>query len=116
MPAWLQGTLIIGGSVLLALGGMFLVRRAVPHSVLREQNEVAGFLIAVLGVAYAVLLAFVVVVVWEDFEEARTTVEQEAHPMAIVWRDAHALPEPTRGRVMGLCRDYTRTVVQEEWP
>jgi hypothetical protein len=116
VPAWLQGTVIVGGSVLLALAGMFLVRRVVPHSVLREQNEVAGFLIAVLGVAYAVLLAFVVIAVWEEFEEARVTAEQEAHAVAGVWRDAQAFPEPTRGRVMRLCNDYTQTVIEEEWP
>src|SRR5918992_388727 len=115
MPTWLQGTLIVGGSLLLALAGMFLVRRLVPHPVLREQNEVAGFLIAVLGVAYAVLLAFVVIAVWENYETAKTNVDTEANELAGVYFLASQLPEPQRTHVQDLARRYARVVVEEEW-
>src|SRR5205085_7914268 len=96
----LTGILIIGGSILLSLAGMLLVRRRVPQSVLREHNEVAGFLIAVIGVAYAVLLVFVVIAVWEKFEAARATAEHEAGALANLYRIAEGLPEPTRHHVL----------------
>jgi hypothetical protein len=35
---------------------------------------VAGFIYAVVGVIYAVLLALMVIAVWEDYEKARDTV------------------------------------------
>jgi hypothetical protein len=37
-------------------------------------NDVAGFIYAVVGVIYAVLLALMVIAVWEDYEKARDTV------------------------------------------
>ncbi|MGA9443332.1 MAG: hypothetical protein WBV18_07930, partial [Methyloceanibacter sp.] len=41
-------------------------------------QEVAGFKHAVVGVAYAVLLAFVVVSVWEDFDKTHQDIHAEA--------------------------------------
>jgi hypothetical protein len=64
--------------VLAAVAGMILVQRLVPPALRQEHNDVAGFIYAVLGVAYAVLLAFVVIVVWEEWPlmERRETSER----------------------------------------
>ena len=40
---------------------------------------------AVLGVAYAVLLAFMLIAVWQDYNTAQTNVESEAHELAGVY-------------------------------
>jgi hypothetical protein len=77
---------------------------------------VAGFIYAVVGVAYAVLLAFVVIAVWEEYEETKNTVETEANELAGVYFLADRFPEPDRERVQALARSYARTVVEEEWP
>src|SRR5918993_1917988 len=39
----------------------------VPIAVRRQHNDVAGFIYAVLGVVYAVLLGLMVVAVWEEW-------------------------------------------------
>jgi hypothetical protein len=46
---------------------------------LEQHNEVAGFIIAVIGGLYAVLLAFVVISVWEQFDAAQTDASREAN-------------------------------------
>ena len=43
MPVLVGSVVIVGGSVLLALAGVILVRRWVPLPLLEEQNDVAGF-------------------------------------------------------------------------
>jgi len=53
--------------VSLAAGGLILVQRLVPTAVRRQHNDVAGFIYAVLGVVYAVLLGLTVVAVWEEW-------------------------------------------------
>ena len=68
--------------VLVAVVGLVLVQRLVPPDRREEHNDVAGFIYAVLGVAYAVLLAFMLISVWEDYESAQTNVESEAHELA----------------------------------
>ena len=61
--------------VLVAVVGLVLVQRLVPPDRREEQNNVAGFIYAVLGVAYAVLLAFVLIAVWQDYKTAQTNAE-----------------------------------------
>jgi hypothetical protein len=102
--------------VLVAVAGLVLVQRLVPPERRKEQNDVAGFIFAVLGVAYAVLLAFVVIAVWQDYETAQTDVESEAHELAGIYFLASRLPEPDQTRIRDLIRTYVRVVVEEEWP
>ena len=62
------------------------------------------------------LLAFVVIVVWEQYEEARDTVETEANELAGIYFLADRFSdEAARERVQELARSYARTVVEEEW-
>jgi uncharacterized membrane protein YraQ (UPF0718 family) len=81
----------------------------------KEHNDVAGFIYAVLGVIYAVLIALVVIAVWEDFAAARDTVEREASELDDVFRLGHSLPEPEGRQLQELARSYARVVVDEEW-
>ena len=102
--------------MLLAVVGLLVVQRLVPSDRREEHNDVAGFIYAVLGVAYAVLLAFVVIAVWQDYETAQINAESEAHELAGVYFLSSRLPEPQRTRIQDLARTYARVVVEEEWP
>ena len=115
MPVWLLGVLLVGGVPLLVVVCQALIRRWWPTILLGEHNDVAGFLIAVVGVLYAVILAFIVIVVWEDFRDARETVSREAGALHGVVRDSRALPEPARTRLGELVVDYSRAVAGQEW-
>ncbi len=110
------GVLIVGGACLAAVIGLSLVQRLVPVSVRKEHNDVAGFIYAALGVIYAVLLALVVIAVWEEFGRARVTVESEANALAEIFWLAHELPEPEGPHLQELARSYAEVVVGEEWP
>ena len=99
-----------------AVGGLILAQRLVPPARRQEHNDVAGFICAVLGVAYAVLLGLMVVAVWQDWQAAKDTATDEANELAAVFWIAHALPEPQARHVQELARSYARVVVEEEWP
>jgi hypothetical protein len=108
--------LVIGLVCLFALGGFELVNRLVPASSRQQHNDVAGFIYAALGVIYAVLLALVVIAVWEQYQAANETVEQEANATAEVFWLAHRLPEPEGTHLQELARSYAEEVIHEEWP
>ncbi|MDQ3791465.1 MAG: DUF4239 domain-containing protein, partial [Actinomycetota bacterium] len=110
------GVLVVGGACLAAMVGLVLVQRLVPVSIRKEHNDVAGFIYAALGVIYAVLLALVVIAVWEEFGRARVTVESEANALAEIFWLAHRLPEPQGRHLQELSRSYAEEVVDEEWP
>jgi hypothetical protein len=107
---------VVGGVCLLALGGLELVQRLVPATSRQPHNDVAGFIYAALGVIYAVLLALVVIAVWEEYQAASETVEQEANALAEIFWLAHRLPEPEGSHIQELARSYAREVVHKEWP
>ena len=52
---------------------------------LAKNNEIAGFKFATVGVIYAVLLAFSVIVVWEKFSDAENAVAEEAGATAALF-------------------------------
>jgi len=107
---------VIGAVCLAALAGLELVQRLVPAESRKPHNDVAGFIYAALGVIYAVLLALVVIAVWEEYEAASVTVEQEANALAEIAWLAHRLPEPEGVHLQELARSYAEEVVDKEWP
>jgi hypothetical protein len=110
------GVLVVCGACIAAVIGLAVVQRLVPVTTRKEHNEVAGFIYAVIGVIYAVILALVVIAVWEDFGRARDTVEDEANAAAEIFWYAHSLPEPEGHHVQELVRSYAEEVVEVEWP
>jgi hypothetical protein len=110
------GVLVIGAVCLAALAGLELVQRLVPATSRQPHNDVAGFIYAALGVIYAVLLALVVIAVWEEYDAANVTVEQEANALAEIFWLGHRLPEPEGTHLQELARSYAEEVVHKEWP
>src|SRR5918997_3123718 len=110
------GVLVVCGASVGAVVGLVLVQRLVPATIREEHNDVAGFIYAALGVIYAVLLALVVIAVWEEYGAASDTVEQEANAAADIFWLADGLPEPRGARVQELVRSYAEEVVRREWP
>jgi Protein of unknown function (DUF4239) len=110
------GLLIVAVAILIAVGGLVLVQRLYTTERRKQHNDVAGFIYAVLGVAYAVLLGLVLIAVWEKWDAAETVTADEANELAGIFVYAHALPQPEGRHVQELVRSYERVVVEEEWP
>ncbi len=115
LPAWLLFILIVVGSVGLAWVGTVLLRRLTTAPTDEKHNEVAGFIFATVGVLYAVLLAFTVIIVWEQYLAAESAVSQEAAALITVAHDTSSFPEPARGQVRDQLRAYAQFVLNEEW-
>ncbi|WP_336487595.1 DUF4239 domain-containing protein [Methylobacterium nigriterrae] len=116
LPLWLSGLLLVGLPTLIAMFGPILIRRQVSFAKLRTNNEVAGFKFATVGVLYAVLLAFAVVVVWEKFSEAERKVAQEAGALAALYRLGDGVPAAARKALRDSLTRYIRSTIEEDWP
>jgi hypothetical protein len=112
----IPGLLVVSMSVLVAVAGLVLVQRLVSPTTRKRHNDVAGFIYAVVGVSYAVLLGLVIIAAWERFAEARDTAHRESSELAEVFWLAHRLPEPEGPRIQEQARSYAEVVVDEEWP
>src|ERR1700710_2530040 len=90
-PLWLTALILVGLTTLIVMIGPVAVRKRVSLDRLRTNNEVAGFKFATVGVLYAVLLAFAVIIVWEKFSEAENATAQEAGAIATLYRLADGI-------------------------
>jgi len=120
MIDWLEGLstlqagiVVVGGFVSLSLVVGYLVGRFTSHEIRTAHNDRAGFILAVIGVIYAVLLAFVAIGVWDRFQQAQAGSFEEADALATVYRDAGSFAGGARLR--GILRAYASSVANEEW-
>jgi hypothetical protein len=116
LPLWLTGIVLVGLGIVLSIAGPVLVRRRVSLDRLRSNNEVAGFKFAVIGVLYAVLVAFAVIVVWEKFNDAETTVSREAGAATTVYRLSAGIDERTGAALRERMTAYLKIAIAEDWP
>lgn len=91
-------------------------RRFVPPERLREQYDVAGFLVSVVGVLYSVVLGFLVGTVWTAFAAAQDTTNLEAGYLADAFNFAKQLPQPPRTELETLLARYAFEVRDIEPP
>jgi hypothetical protein len=95
---------------------LHLLQRYVPHPLRERHNDVAGFVYAVLGVLFTVMLAFVVVDEWESLETAKANVTTEANELGALYWNARAMPADVGRGLEATTKQYADTVINQEWP
>jgi hypothetical protein len=110
------GTFFVAGVVALSCLGLALVRRFLPPQRLRPSNGPVGFLFTTTGGIYAVVLAFLVIVVWQSFTEAGRVVLTEIDALTDIAQNARVFTRPQEERIRGEILAYNRDMVDEEWP
>jgi hypothetical protein len=78
VPTWLVAVVLIVGIPALAVGAKILLSRKVPTLGRDTHNDVAGFLVAVVAVIYAVIVGFTIVSLYEATVTANNDVSTEA--------------------------------------
>ena len=118
LPTWLTGVLTIAVFVGLSFGGLALSRvwsrRRDPHAPV-DQGLIGWICSAILGI-YAIAVGLVAVATWGNSSEASSVASREAAAIGALFRDVSGYPNPIRGDLQGIVRDYTRNVVETEWP
>jgi hypothetical protein len=112
----LSGALILLAALMLCVGGLALVYRFVPVSLLQAHYVATGAIYAALYVMFGISLGFSLFLVWQQYEAARLTVQAEAAALQRIYWMAENFPDPKRSNVQELAVSYARGEVQEEWP
>lgn len=98
------------------VAALLIVGRLVPAAKRERHNDVVGFVYAVVGVIYAVILAMVVIAAWGSLEDAKTNTYTETNALLQLDWYGHSLPQPQHAEVQGLVKEYTEIVIHDEWP
>ena len=117
IPPVLFFILMISFGAICAGLATFLFRKYIRIIVLRSHNEVTGFLFMAIASFYALLLGFVVFVVWGQLNETQSNVSIEGSSAMGLYRDIKYYPDTTDSKqLMSVYLDFVFNVVNEEIP
>jgi hypothetical protein len=115
LPTWLVALIVIGGCTGLTVGLLLVLRERVKAAMREMHNDVAGYLFAVIGVLYALLLGFIIFATWEHVGAAQTDVEREAASLTALYETSVGLPQGIQQAARTEIRRYTDLVITDEW-
>ena len=102
-------------AVAFSIIGLLIVWRFVPRQMLKEHNDLTSGIFEAIAMAYTVLLAFVVVISWQNFDKAETHSITEANCLVCLYKSSAAFAQPFQNDIHSLIKEYVNVVINEEW-
>ena len=115
-PTWMIGLLIISIWTGLSLLGLYFFNRRVDVHLRHKDTETVGLTYAIVAVVYAVLIALIIVDVYEVFEKSDAVATEESNKLSNLMLDATGLPPAMAAEVRSDINKYIDIVVKSEWP
>jgi hypothetical protein len=103
-------------AVLVPWVGTRLMRRHSGSIHLEKHKEVFGFVYAVVGVLYSIVLGYSVVGISEKFNQSEDFTHHEATALMAIQTLSYGLPVQDRPALKRALLDYTNEVIEHEWP
>ncbi len=113
---WLLFASVIVTAAAVSGAGLLLVRRLIPQRDEISHNDVAGPIIGTVGTILAVILSFLLVMVWQEYDGAAATVAQEASAVADLYHLGDYFPGPVSQNLRSTLKQYVDVVIDREWP
>ncbi|HEX5406735.1 MAG TPA: hypothetical protein VFX16_31050 [Pseudonocardiaceae bacterium] len=116
MGVYLIGALWVIAAAAAAGGLAYYLRRRSEKEGRAENNESAGQVFTIVGGLHAVLVAFVLIGLFDSVGAARDNANQEANSLVAMTWAADSLPEAQRSQIDSLADSYASQVINQEWP
>jgi len=101
----------------LTLVSSVAIHRFVDPQMRRRHNDIAGFFFGVIGVVYGVLLAFITIVAWEQYNAAGDNLNNEVIAAQLMFRNLSLYGEEEQAeKLREQLNAYIHAVVDEEFP
>ena len=96
--------------------GTRVMRRHSGSILLEKHKEVFGFVYAVVGVLYSIVLGYSVVGISEKFNQSEDFTHQEATALVAIQTLSDGLPVQDRPALKRALLGYCDEVIEQEWP
>ena len=114
MPDWALFAVVVGFVLVVALVGLYLVRRYL--AAWRVNSEVSAAIAAMVMTLFALVLAFASINLYDSYRNAKVNVAAEANSLAQIARDTRVFPKADQERVDKEIVAYIREVTDKEFP
>lgn len=95
--------------------GFVIMRKFISHKNIKSHNEVVGPILGVIGTVYAVILAFIVIVTWENHDITKQNIDKEIGKLASLSINADAFQQPMKQELRDAIRQYIDSIVKDDW-
>ncbi|HEY0395392.1 MAG TPA: DUF4239 domain-containing protein [Candidatus Elarobacter sp.] len=116
VPAWALLLVAITAAAAAAAVAHVAIRRRFARVNFRDYNDVGGIVLGVVGGLFGVTLAFIIAIVWQEFDGTAQRVAVEAAAATDLWHVARGLPAPLGPEVRANLVGYAELMVHDEWP
>lgn len=116
MSVYLTGLLWVAGVAVVAAVVAYVIRKYGDAEGRTANNEAAGQVFTLVGGLHAVLVAFVLIALFDAVNQAGDSAYREADGLVAATWAGEAVSEETGAEVRKLSREYALTVIDDEWP
>lgn len=116
MSIYLHGVLWIAGAMLAGGALASVIRRFGVHEGRLDHNEAVGQVFTIVAGLHAVVLAFVLVSLFDTVGEVKEGAYSEAESVVNTYWAVDALEPPVGDQARAIGADYASTVLGQEWP
>ncbi len=115
IPTIFLCTIFVFLFVLVAEIGLLVFNLWYNRQNLPKSNEVAGLIFGAISLIYSLILAFVIVAVWTNYDNLNQTVEREADLLNSILVHSATLPDSLKLPLNNAVYSYCNQVINEEW-
>ncbi len=117
VPPWLLFVLINGLFIVVSISVLYAVRRCAHYQIRKGHNDVAASIFNKAGTVYGIILAFVVVVLWQEYNKSTDRALMEGAEALELYQDLSLYPNQRQsaGAITSLV-NFANLVINDEYP
>ncbi len=116
LPVSWMALIVFVATYLIAGGVYLLVTKLALTEWARAFKAVSPGMLPPLGILFALLVGFIAVEVWNNFDKAKAAIASEASALRAVVLLAGTFPQEQKTRIYALINRHIEVAVNQEWP
>lgn len=114
---WLAVFIVVVMEVVSMIGLLLTRRLLIPRLHFHDgvSDAISGTAQAI-GVFYGITVGLLAVGVWNTYSSSSNLVSNEATAIGVLYRDVSSYPEPVRSAMQAKLREFTESVINDDWP
>jgi Protein of unknown function (DUF4239) len=116
LPVLWMGVVVFAATYLFAASIYWIVTRLAVNDRAKAFKAVSPGMLPPLGILFALLVGFIAVEVWSNFDKAKIAVASEASALRAVVILAGSFPQEQKAHIYALLNHHIEEAMNEEWP